>query len=306
MLSTKEVIKGLAEDISTALSSFRRASEPLLSELESLRKSTVIPFFIGTTRGLSNATTDTLYNTLLDLGLPLQNSVDILLFSEGGDATQAYLIGTVLQDNVKGKLTFVIPRYAKSAATLLACAGDEIAMGSPSELGPVQLVVRTGGGSWISARSIVDTLRMLSNQGIKGDVITEIVRLREMPLAALGDLDKSMEYTKLLVERILQRRMFKDDPTRAREVAEALTEVEVHDASITRADAAELGLKVVDLQADQWKLVWGVHVQWTKVLRAEGLLPPPDRLAELGFRLEPLDYKVGKGIALSATPVLRE
>lgn len=61
----------------------------------------------------------------------------LILFSGGGSAGSAYLIGKLCREYSKGKFSVSVPRYAKSAATLLCCAANEIHMGSLSELGPI-------------------------------------------------------------------------------------------------------------------------------------------------------------------------
>ena len=61
----------------------------------------------------------------------------LILLSRGGEPGSAYLIGKLCRESCKGKFVVVIPRYAKSAATLLATAADEVHMGSLSELGPI-------------------------------------------------------------------------------------------------------------------------------------------------------------------------
>jgi hypothetical protein len=61
----------------------------------------------------------------------------LILYSGGGVPGSAYLIGKLCREYSNGKLVVAIPRYAKSAATLLCCAANEIHMGSLSELGPI-------------------------------------------------------------------------------------------------------------------------------------------------------------------------
>jgi hypothetical protein len=61
----------------------------------------------------------------------------LILYSTGGDIGSAYLIGKLCQQYSNGKFVIVVPRQAKSSATLLCCAADEIHMGSLSELGPI-------------------------------------------------------------------------------------------------------------------------------------------------------------------------
>ena len=61
----------------------------------------------------------------------------VVLYSTGGVIGSAYLIGKLCREYAKGKLVIVVPREAKSGATLLCCYADEIHMGSLSELGPI-------------------------------------------------------------------------------------------------------------------------------------------------------------------------
>jgi hypothetical protein len=61
----------------------------------------------------------------------------MVLHSSGGNVGPAYLIGKLLIEYGGGKVEIVVPRLAKSAATLLCCAANHIHMGSLSELGPI-------------------------------------------------------------------------------------------------------------------------------------------------------------------------
>jgi len=61
----------------------------------------------------------------------------MILYSYGGDIGAAFLIGKLCQEYSNECFVIAVPRAAKSAATLLACAADEIHMGSLSELGPI-------------------------------------------------------------------------------------------------------------------------------------------------------------------------
>ena len=61
----------------------------------------------------------------------------LVLVSGGGEPGSAYLIGKLCREFCNNKFIVVVPRHAKSAATLLSCAANEIHMGSLSELGPI-------------------------------------------------------------------------------------------------------------------------------------------------------------------------
>lgn len=68
---------------------------------------------------------------------PKQKDILLLLHSTGGEIAPAYLISQLCREHCKSKFVAVVPRQAKSAATLLACGADQIHLGSMSELGPI-------------------------------------------------------------------------------------------------------------------------------------------------------------------------
>ena len=111
----------------------------LLKQFEETVKADAIPIFFGIHRYINAAAVDSIYEALREL--KPEGDVAVILFSSGGDVDEAYLIAKLLQTLPKGKLTTYIPRYAKSSATLIACASDEIVMLPPAELGPIDPVL---------------------------------------------------------------------------------------------------------------------------------------------------------------------
>jgi hypothetical protein len=88
---------------------------------------------------INSYNTDRIYETVKDLN----NKKDILLIldSAGGSGEPSYLLSKALKRLSKSKFIVVVPRRAKSAATLLSLGADEIHMGLMSELGPIDLQV---------------------------------------------------------------------------------------------------------------------------------------------------------------------
>ncbi len=68
--------------------------------------------------------------------LPKGKGIDLIVNSDGGDASAAYHLASVLQWRSKDIVAFV-PRKAKSAATLICLAAQQIRMGPLAELGPL-------------------------------------------------------------------------------------------------------------------------------------------------------------------------
>lgn len=69
---------------------------------------------------------------------PEKTRIDMIILSNGGYPHPAYQMMNVVRSKCK-KLKAIIPIYAKSAATLMSLAADEIIMGPQSELGPIDM-----------------------------------------------------------------------------------------------------------------------------------------------------------------------
>jgi hypothetical protein len=66
--------------------------------------------------------------------------VVLVLDSYGGSALAGYRVASLFQRTAKS-FTVVVPRVAKSAATLLALGADEIILGDDAELGPLDVQI---------------------------------------------------------------------------------------------------------------------------------------------------------------------
>ena len=78
---------------------------------------------------------DKIYSAIANL--KEKKPILLMLYSTGGDISSAYLIGKLCREHANGQFAIAVPRQAKSSATLLCCAADELHMGSLSELGPI-------------------------------------------------------------------------------------------------------------------------------------------------------------------------
>ncbi len=91
--------------------------------------------------------------------LDRSKGLDVLIHSPGGEPEAAEAIVELLRCQFPS-LRFIVPDQAKSAATMMCCAGDEILMDERSELGPIdpQMVITRGDGRVIfaPAQAIID------------------------------------------------------------------------------------------------------------------------------------------------------
>jgi hypothetical protein len=82
-------------------------------------------------------------------------NLDVLIQSPGGLAEAAESIVALLRASFRN-VRFIVPSFAKSAATMLALSGDELLMAASSELGPIDPQMPTGRGTYAPAQTIVD------------------------------------------------------------------------------------------------------------------------------------------------------
>jgi len=96
------------------------------------------------------------------LGLPRAQKVALLIDSRGGLAQSAYAIATILRRHCGGFIA-IVPRLAKSAATLIALGADGIIMGEYAELGPIDVQrMDPERGEWLSGLDEVQSLERLN------------------------------------------------------------------------------------------------------------------------------------------------
>lgn len=224
---------------------------------------------------------DRIIDVLLDAKhiIPGKQPPCILLDSPGGYAKSAYQIARAL--NVKyGTFSVIIPRRAKSAATLLALGADRIFLSQQGELGPLDAqVFEPDREGFISALDEVQALERLSafslevvdrtmmlmidRTGKKVETLLPLI-LRyaadlTQPLMAKIDtvhytqMSRSLKIAEEYAVRLLKRK-YPDDL--AKEIARHLVNNYAdHTFAIDAADAGSFRLKVESPTAEQESLL---------------------------------------------------
>jgi len=136
-----------------------------------------------------------------------QVEIDVWLESPGGDANAAYKLALMLR-HAASRVRVVVPDYAKSAATLLALAGDEIFLAPGAELGPLDAQMPEEGSysGYISALNIAraadevarEALGMAVEGGADLLAITGLSRAQTLEVV----LKFSAEFSKPLVRQL--------------------------------------------------------------------------------------------------------
>ena len=217
---------------------------------------------------LAPSSVDSVYDKLQDrFGFkPSDTELVIILESGGGDIDAAYNLANLLRKYGANGLKFIIPRWAKSAATLLACSGNEILMSPVAELGPLDPQITAmnpfeGRIEQFSPLHIESTLELIRNEYHNGhkELAEGLMQRLQYPLT-LGSFKKSLELSKQYMEKLLTSGMLKDNPSEAAKVDERLTEGYAdHGFCINIEEARTIGLAVNEIPEAYLSDAWKIH-----------------------------------------------
>jgi len=272
-----------------AFECFKQQAEPLLEQLSRLRGSTVFPLLFHLQVSITPWVISEIYDSLIEFRSQIDGDADVIIFSRGGDADTAFHISKMFHKMTKGTLSFIVPRVAASAATLLTFGGNKIFMGPPSELGPIDPQIEVTPNRFVSARSLRESVNFFLGEIIEHPNLpksTVEALLERLPLTELVDYDRLLEHTEELAVDLLRLRMMTNE-SKAEQIAKKVVRgFKYHGRSITVDDALALGLDVKELPSEQWKLVWEFSKEWETIASIT---------AEAGSDI--LTLRIGNGIA---------
>lgn len=189
-----------------------------------------------------------------------ERELDLILHSPGGSAEAAESIVEYLRTRFD-HIRVIVPIAAMSAATMLALSADEIVMGAHSQLGPIdpQFTITTPEGPRSSpGQAILDQFEMAQGQvsGNPNSIGAWLPILRSYSPGLLAQCISARELAEKFVSDWLRRFMFKGDAD-ANEKADRIAEwfsnysrFKSHGRRVSRDEARDLGLRIVDLEAD--------------------------------------------------------
>jgi hypothetical protein len=214
-----------------------------------------------------------------NLGLARGQKIALLIDSRGGSARSAYEIATLFRRHCGG-FTALVPRMAKSAATLLALGADEIILGEYGELGPLDVQIldpereeRISGLDEIHSLERLNAFAMTAldrtmflfarRTGMKAKTllphVTRFVADLTGPLFGHIDVVHYTQMSRALKEgeeyaqRLLRHRHSPEEATSiARQLVENYPE---HGFIIDQDEAREVGLRVKNPTDDQMRIM---------------------------------------------------
>jgi Periplasmic serine proteases (ClpP class) len=214
---------------------------------------------------------DKVYDELRTKYTNIDGKLDVIIDSAGGDINAAYNIASLFQKYGNSELTFFIPRWAKSAATLIACSGETILMTPVGELGPLdpQITQINPAEERIEKFSpvhISTTFEMIRNEFASGnkDFAEGLLKRLQFPLT-LGSFAKAIEISEQYLTKVLKERMGKtgklvQEPSK---IARCLSrEYTDHGFCINLNEARSIGLNADELDGELLDLVWDIYTNY--------------------------------------------
>lgn len=193
-------------------------------------------------------------------GLPNQAPLDLIVHSPGGSPEATEALVAYLRSKFS-HIRVIVPHAAMSAATMLACASDEIMMGKHSFLGPIdpQLIISGPLGTRSEpAQAIIDQFARAQEECKDPQLLGAWVpMLGQYGPSLLVQCENALMMAENLVAEWLRTWMLSGQPNgarRARSIARRLKnhkEFKSHSRHISRDRARGMGLVVHDLEQDQ-------------------------------------------------------
>lgn len=198
----------------------------------------------------------------------IPNRIDLIINSYGGQIEPAYQAISLLDRNFKNtEINFIVPRMAKSAATLIATGCDNLLFSQIGEIGPLDVqIFQVGSNSPISG---ITTHRLIEEE-LKGEKSNKYMRewiYRKLTPVEVLEQKRFNEVASSYLCDLLPRRMFKGKSAKDIEVSTIIKklclEYPNHSYVINKEIAEiELKFKVNYLNNVEENLVQQMNVIW--------------------------------------------
>ena len=242
-----------------------------LAEISKRRGRDVLVFAADLAKGCGPLTSIN-YSDLLPINDQLENlhgdKLDLILESPGGSGEVAEDIIRLLRERYK-EIAVIVPGWAKSAATIMAMAADEILMGPASSLGPIDAQMGWQ-GKVFSAHALLEGFSKIKQEVVETGQLNKayIPILQGISPGELQSAQNALDFAKTLVKQWLAKYKFKnwdvhastgakvtdaDRESRADEIAGRLCnhgEWLTHARSLKIDDLEGMRLRITDFSKD--------------------------------------------------------
>jgi hypothetical protein len=167
----------------------------------------------------------------------------LVLYSRGGSAASAYLIGKLCREYSHEEFHVAVPRFAKSAATMICCAANNIHMGSLSELGPIDPQIN--GFPALGLKNSVEHIAGLIKIHPESSSMFAEYLTKSLSLINLGYYERVAESAQQYAEKLLLTHSDNLDRSEKIIAEELVYKYKDHGFVIDRAEAEEIFGKAI-------------------------------------------------------------
>ncbi len=198
----------------------------------------------------------------------------LILNSPGGSALAAERIVNICRSFSEKSFRVIVPKMAKSAATMVCLGSDEIIMSRTSELGPIdpQILIYDEHGEPVryqAAHEIVDSYNELMEEANKteGRIEPYLQQLARYDARDIRKIRSAQALSESIAVNLLKKGMLKrirldSIKSKIKPLLDPLA-TQDHGRPLFADDAKNCGLnvKIIDNQDALWRLVWELYIR---------------------------------------------
>ena len=263
----------------------------LIRQIEEERGSRVLTYITGDRPGVAPAQIgeDAVRHVVEHLRLfGSPDKLDIFLYSRGGGQDVPWQLVSAFREASK-EWSVIIPFRSHSAATLIALGADHIIMGPQAQLGPIDpsLTQLTPDGD-INLVSVEDVMAFidfirekvgLSDQMALTNGLANLIN--RVDAVTLGTVHRTHSHIRDVARKIIQSRSKPPiNSIQDRIISTLAEEVYAHAHAISRTEAKELDLPVIEPDPKLENLMWKLLVEYESNMKLLELWDPPTILGD--------------------------
>ncbi len=216
---------------------------------------------------LQNADVDMVEEVLQNVDLDGKHLV-LILNCPGGDGLAAERLINVCRSYSTDGYTVLVPKQAKSAATMICLGAKRIIMSQTSELGPIDPQIFAG-SKWYAAHEIIEAYKELIDKAVssKGRIDPFLQQLQRMDATQIRWIKSAQELSENIAIKTLSTGVMKGKTETAirKKIKPFLdpTFTKSHGRPIYHDVATECGLdvQVEKLKGPLWEKVWELYIR---------------------------------------------
>lgn len=179
-----------------------------------------------------------------------EKGLDLILHTPGGGIAATEQIVHYLRSLFGTNIRCIVPQLAMSAGTMIACAAKEIIMGRQSCLGPIDPQL-----FGLPCHGVVEEFNTAKREVAEKPEYLGVWQpiINKYGPAFLGECQKSMDLSELLVRDWLETGMLAGNKKKAKAVVKALSshaDTKTHDRHLSADRVREIGLVVSMMEDD--------------------------------------------------------